>query len=159
MRKEPDRMNNATPTLVPSLVSRSRYVIPFLLGCAGVLILLLALAPSWGIVVILGIVEGLTEFLPISSTAHLLIVGDLLGFQNNIGGTFEIFIQIGAILAVVAYYANDLSAQARSFMTSAPTRRFWLAILLAFLPAATIGFLLHDWIKQVLFASPSVIAW
>jgi undecaprenyl-diphosphatase len=152
-------MNNATPTLAPSLASRSRYAIPALLGCAVALILMLALAPSWGIVVILGIVEGLTEFLPISSTAHLLIVGDLLGFQNNIGGTFEIFIQLGAILAVVAYYASDLRAQARSFSTNARTRRFWLAILLAFLPAATVGFVLRDWIKQVLFASPSVIAW
>ena len=152
-------MDNATPTLVPSLASRSRYIIPFLIGCAVMLILLLVLAPSWGIVVILGIVEGLTEFLPISSTAHLLIVGDLLGFQNNIGGTFEIFIQIGAILAVVAYYASDLLAQARSLLTSAPTRRFWLALLLAFLPAAVVGLVLRSWIKQVLFASPSVIAW
>src|SRR4051812_3881545 len=156
---EPDRMDNATPTLVPSLTSRSRYMLPFLIGCAIVLILMLVLAPSWGIVVILGIVEGLTEFLPISSTAHLLIVGDLLGFQNNIGGTFEIFIQLGAILAVVAYYASDLRAQARSFSTDASTRHFWLAILLAFLPAAIVGVLLRNWIKQVLFASPSVIAW
>jgi len=101
----------------------------------------------------------LTEFLPISSTAHLLIVSDLLGFQNNIGGTFEIFIQIGAIFAVVAYYANDLLAQARALTTSATTRRFWLAILLAFLPAAVVGIALRSWIKQVLFASPSVIAW
>jgi undecaprenyl-diphosphatase len=116
-------------------------------------------APSWGIVVVLGIVEGLTEFLPISSTAHLLIVGDLLGFKNNIGGTFEIFIQIGAILAVVAYYASDLSAQARSLPTSATVRRFWLAIALAALPVALIGITLRSWIKQVLFNSPSVIAW
>ncbi|MEO7909733.1 MAG: undecaprenyl-diphosphate phosphatase [Roseiflexaceae bacterium] len=152
-------MDNATPTLVPPLANRSRYIIPFLVGCAVMLILLLTLAPSWGIVVILGIVEVLTEFLPISSTAHLLIVGDLLGFQNNIGGTFEIFIQLGAILAVVAYYASDLRAQARSLTTSAATRHFWLALLLAFLPAAGVGFVLRGWIKQVLFASPSVIAW
>src|SRR5215208_2415455 len=112
-------MDNVTPTPAPSLVSRSRYRFPLLVGCAVVLIVMLALAPSWGIVVILGIVEGLTEFLPISSTAHLLIVGDLLGFQNNIGGTFEIFIQLGAILAVVAYYANDLLTQARSLSSSA----------------------------------------
>ena len=151
-------MDEVTPTPAP-LVSRSRYLLPLLVGCAVALILMLALAPSWGIVVILGIVEGLTEFLPISSTAHLLIVSDLLGFQNNIGGTFEIFIQIGAIFAVVAYYANDLFAQARALTTSATTRRFWLAILLAFLPAAVVGIALRSWIKQVLFASPSVIAW
>ena len=152
-------MDEVSPTPVRSLVSRSRYMIPFLIGCAVVLILMLALAPSWGIVVILGIVEGLTEFLPISSTAHLLIVADLLGFQGNIGGTFEIFIQIGAILAVVAYYASDLLAQARSLSTSATTRRFWFAIVIAFLPAAVVGLALRSWIKQVLFASPSVIAW
>jgi len=120
---------------------------------------MLVLARSWGIVVILGIVEGLTEFLPISSTAHLLIVGDLLGFKNDIGGTFEIFIQIGAILAVVAYYANDLSAQARSLPTSTTARHFWLAIVLAALPVALVGITLRSWIKQVLFTSPTVIAW
>ena len=152
-------MDNVTPTSVRSLVSRSRYMTPFLVGCAVVLILMFALAPSWGIVVVLGIVEGLTEFLPISSTAHLLIVADLLGFQGSIGGTFEIFIQLGAILAVVAYYASDLLAQARSLSASATTRRFWIAIVLAFLPAAVVGIALRSWIKQVLFASPSVIAW
>lgn len=152
-------MDDVTPTLVPSQARRSRYIIPALIGCAVALILMLVLVPAWGIVVILGIVEGLTEFLPISSTAHLLIVGDLLGFKNNIGGTFEIFIQIGAIIAVVAYYAHDLLAQARSLPTNARSRRFWLAILLAFLPAAVVGLTLRTWIKQVLFASPSVIAW
>jgi len=159
MRKELDRMGKVTPTSVPSLVSRSRHIVPILVGCAVVLILMLALVPSWGIVVILGIVEGLTEFLPISSTAHLLLVADLLGFQGSIGGTFEIFIQLGAILAVVAYYARDLLAQARSVSTSATTRRFWIAILIAFLPAAVVGLTLRSWIKQVLFESPSVIAW
>lgn len=152
-------MGKVTSTPTPALVSRSRYLTPFLIGCGVVLALLLALAPSWGIVVILGIVEGLTEFLPISSTAHLLLVADLLGFQGSIGGTFEIFIQLGAILAVVAYYANDLRAQARSLPTSATARRFWIAIMIAFLPAAVVGLALRTWIKQVLFASPSVIAW
>jgi undecaprenyl-diphosphatase len=152
-------MDKVTSTSAPALVSRSRYMAPFLVGCGVVLIGLLALAPSWGIVVILGLVEGLTEFLPISSTAHLLLVADLLGFQGSIGGTFEIVIQLGAILAVVAYYANDLRAQARALPTSATARRFWIAIVIAFLPAAVVGLVLRSWIKQVLFASPSVIAW
>jgi undecaprenyl-diphosphatase len=152
-------MGKVTSTPTPSLGSRSRYMTPFLIGCAVVLLLLLALAPAWGFVVILGIVEGLTEFLPISSTAHLLIVADLLGFQGSIGGTFEIFIQLGAILAVVAYYANDLRAQALSLSTSVTARRFWVALIIAFLPAAVVGLALRSWIKQVLFASPSVIAW
>jgi len=114
---------------------------------------------AWGSVVALGLVEGLTEFLPISSTAHLLISAKLLGFQENIGGTFEVFIQLGAILAVVGYYARDLTTQARALPTSAAARRFWMTIMVAFLPAALVGLALHTWIKQVLFESPSVIAW
>src|SRR5690242_15138260 len=80
-----------------------------ILGVALLTIGLLS-SPTWRSVVVLGLVEGLTEFLPISSTAHLLISAKLLGFQENIGGTFEIFIQIGAILAVLGYYARDLIA-------------------------------------------------
>jgi undecaprenyl-diphosphatase len=152
-------MDKVTSTPASPLASRSRYMVPFLAGCALLLLLLVVLAPSWGIVVVLGVVEGLTEFLPISSTAHLLIAADLLGFQGSIGGTFEIFIQLGAILAVVAYYAHDLITQARSLPTSATARHFWMAIVLAFLPAAIVGLALRSWIKQVLFASPSVIAW
>lgn len=116
-------------------------------------------ARTWWSVVVLGVVEGITEFLPISSTGHLLLTSKLIGFTDNIGGTFEIFIQLGAILAVAAYYARDLLAQARALPTSAETRRFWLSILVAFLPAAFIGLLLKDWIKTVLFDSPSTIAW
>jgi len=116
-------------------------------------------SPTWGRVVALGLVEGLTEFLPISSTAHLLISAKLLGFQENIGGTFEVFIQLGAILAVVGYYARDLIAQARTLPTNATVQRFWISIAIAFLPAALVGIVLHSWIKQVLFASPIVMAW
>ena len=115
-------------------------------------------ARTWWNVVTLGVVEGVTEFLPISSTAHLLIAAQLLHFQGSIGGTFEIFIQLGAILAVVVYFARDLLSQARAIPSSAETRRFWLAILIAFIPAAVVGLLLRNWIKQVLFASPIVIA-
>lgn len=112
----------------------------------------------WLQVVLLGIVEGVTEFLPISSTAHLLIVGRLIGFEQSAGGTFEVFIQLGAVLAVVVFYAADLLAQARALTTSAATRRFWLSIVLAFLPAAVVGLLLRKWIKAVLFQSPALIA-
>jgi undecaprenyl-diphosphatase len=152
-------MEKVTPPPATSLIGRSRYMVPFLAGCVVLLILGIVLVPSWGTVVVLGVVEGLTEFLPISSTAHLLLVADLLGFQGSIGGTFEIFIQLGAIVAVLAYYARDLLGQARALPTSAAARRFWIAIVIAFVPAAVVGLALRSWIKQVLFASPTVIAW
>ncbi|ABU60305.1 undecaprenyl-diphosphate phosphatase [Roseiflexus castenholzii] len=125
-----------------------------LLGIA--LIIAVPAAGDWWKVVILGVVEGLTEFLPISSTGHLLIVSSLLDFEGSLGGTFEIFIQLGAVLAVVGYYAVDLLHQARQAPRDPQTRRFWLAIVLAFIPAAVTGLALHDWIKAVLF-SPTVI--
>lgn len=142
------------------LLSAWPYRMLFLL-IAGVAILLVGFLGSstWSSVVALGFIEGLTEFLPISSTAHLLISAKLLGFHENIGGTFEIFIQLGAILAVVGYYARDLIAQARALPTSSATQRFWINIAVAFLPAALVGIALHDWIKQVVFDSPTVIAW
>jgi undecaprenyl-diphosphatase len=126
---------------------------------AFLLALLGLLDPVWWQVIVLGIVEGVTEFLPISSTAHLLIAAKLIGFQHSMGGTFEIFIQLGAILAVVGYYARDLLAQAQRVTHDQGTRRFWLGIVIAFLPAALIGLLLRKWIKSVLFDSPTVIAW
>src|SRR5262245_17694010 len=156
-----DRMN-ASPTPIASAPARRPIALLLLIVTTFVLGLGLFLssgaAHTWWEVLTLGVVEGLTEFLPISSTAHLLITADLLHFSNSIGGTFEIFIQLGAILAVVLYYARDLLAQARALPTSAPIRRFWLSIVLAFLPAALVGLALRKWIKAVLFAAPAVIA-
>lgn len=114
---------------------------------------------EWLKVILLGLVEGVTEFLPISSTGHLLIAADLLHFERDLGGTFEIFIQFGAALAVLGFYARDLLAQARAVRTEVAVRRFWLGIVVAFVPAAIVGVLLRGWIKAVLFASPSLIAW
>jgi undecaprenyl-diphosphatase len=114
---------------------------------------------EWFKTVFLGLVEGATEFLPISSTGHLLIASRLVQFREDLGGTFEIFIQFGAVLAVIGFYAADLLAQARSLTRAPRARHFWLAILIAFLPAAVLGLLLRDFIREVLFTSPAVIAW
>ncbi len=113
---------------------------------------------DWWKVVLLGILEGITEFLPVSSTGHLLIAARLLGFTDDIGGTFEIFIQLGAVLAVVGFYGRDLLTQVRNAPRDPGVRRFWLSLLIAFLPAAAIGLVLRDFIKRVLFATPVVVA-
>ncbi len=135
------------------------------LGALGLsLLLTVPNDPEWWKVVVLGVVQGITEWLPISSTGHLLIVSELLGYTGSIGGTFEIFIQLGTVVSVVAFYQADLRGQlvavlGRSSAEAArATRRFWLAILIAFVPAAAVGLLLRDLIKRVLFETPTVIA-
>ncbi|MBC6956847.1 MAG: undecaprenyl-diphosphate phosphatase [Chloroflexi bacterium] len=106
--------------------------------------------------VILGIVEGLTEFLPVSSTGHLIIASNVLDFQA-LGGTFEIFIQIGAVLAVVWFYRAELIRQARTVTTDPAVRNLWLTIVIAAAPAGVIGIALRGWIKATLF-TPVVVA-
>lgn len=157
-------MNRTTQPLTTTLASNGvqRIVVVALVGVTLLTYILASLGlldAVWWHVIFLGIVEGVTEFLPISSTAHLLIAARLIGFQHSMGGTFEIFIQLGAVLAVLGYYTRDLLAQARQLTTSASTRRFWLGIVIAVAPAALVGLLLRHWIKSVLFASPAVIAW
>jgi undecaprenyl-diphosphatase len=107
---------------------------------------------------ILGVVEGVTEFLPISSTGHLILVGDWLGWTGADAQTFEIFIQLGAILAIVWIYRAKLTAEARGFPADPASRRFAWSLFLAFVPAAVVGVLLHHWIKARLF-NPLVVAW
>src|SRR5678815_3866325 len=135
-----------------------------------------------GLATILGIVEGLTEFLPVSSTGHLILVGHALGFTGDIAANAEISIQLGAILAVVAYEWNKLktlvsralSEQAhlrnslkdpsalpwsevvRHSMTVHPHLWFLLGLGAAFLPAGLIGFATHSWIKAHLFRPQTV---
>ncbi len=101
---------------------------------------------------ILGIVEGLTEFLPISSTGHLILVGDLLGFNDTKGKVFEVAIQSGAILAVVWEYRAKFLGVATGLRHDPGARRFVLNLLLAFLPIAILGLLLGSAIKAHLFA-------
>jgi undecaprenyl-diphosphatase len=114
--------------------------------------------PSLLIAVLLGLVEGATEFLPISSTGHLIAVGAFLGFTGERAGTFEVVIQIGAILAVVWHYRAVLARMAVGVFRPGPDRRVTRNLLVAFLPAVVIGLAAHDFIKTVLF-SPTIVAW
>ena len=102
--------------------------------------------------VILGVVEGLTEFLPISSTGHLILVGDLLDFNDERGKAFEVIIQFGAILAVCWEFREKLLRVASSFTKSASARRFILNLLIASAPAMGLGFIFGKHIKSILFA-------
>ena len=106
---------------------------------------------------LLGIVEGATEFLPVSSTAHILLLGKLLGFENP-GKAFEILIQLGAILALLSVYAGRLWHVATTLPSSPRSRHFTIGIVLAFLPAAIMGVLLHDFITRVIFESVTTIS-
>jgi len=102
--------------------------------------------------IFLGIVEGLTEFLPVSSTGHLLLVQRFFGFTDeDFGKTFAVLIQFGAILALLSIYAAQLWRLALGFFTDPAARRFVIGVLIAFLPAAIVGALAHDFIKRVLF--------
>jgi undecaprenyl-diphosphatase len=100
--------------------------------------------------VLLGSIEGLTEFLPVSSTGHLLLVGHFLGFEST-GKAFEVLIQLGAIVAILSVYSGRLWEIARALPHDPAARRFVIGVVVAFLPAAVIGALLHGFIKEVLF--------
>ncbi|KZK77781.1 Undecaprenyl-diphosphatase [Pseudovibrio sp. W64] len=105
---------------------------------------------------LLGIIEGLTEFIPVSSTGHLLLIGHFIGFKSE-GRAFEVMIQLGAIAAILTVYFTRLTRIAVALPTSAKARHFTLGVLLAFLPAAAIGALAYDFIKAVLFETPALV--
>lgn len=107
--------------------------------------------------VLLGFIEGLTEFLPVSSTAHLLIAEQVLGFRPP-GEVFPIVIQFGAILSVVAVYWQKFWDVLIGLPTKPTARHFALGVIIAFLPAAVVGASLHGFIKNVLFA-PDIAVW
>ena len=101
---------------------------------------------------VLGIVEGLTEFIPVSSTGHLLLLERFFGFDDDaFGKTFVVLIQLGAILAILSIYFTRLWSIVVSLPTDPAARRFVAGVLIAFLPAALIGALAHNIIKGVLF--------
>ncbi len=106
---------------------------------------------------ILGVVEGLTEFLPVSSTAHLLLLGDVLGFEST-AKTFEVVIQLGAVLAILSVYATRLFGVARQTPHEPEARRFFYSVILACIPAGVLGIAYNDFIKETLFNSLNAIA-
>ena len=107
---------------------------------------------------ILGIVEGLTEFLPISSTGHLILAGDLLNFNDERGKLFEIVIQSGAILAVCLEFRTKITEVVFGLPHEPAAQRFALNIAIAFMPLATLGLLFGKTIKAYLFNAPMVAA-
>ncbi|MBI2768905.1 MAG: undecaprenyl-diphosphate phosphatase [Burkholderiales bacterium] len=106
---------------------------------------------------IMGVVEGLTEFLPVSSTGHLILAGALLGFDDEKAKVFDIAIQTGAILAVIIVYWQKIRETLVALPTQRKAQRFALNVLIGFLPAAVIGLLAYKTIKQHLF-NPGVVA-
>jgi undecaprenyl-diphosphatase len=108
--------------------------------------------------VVLGLVEGATEFIPVSSTGHLIVASEWLGQVDERAKTFDIFIQLGAILAIVWLYRVRLTSAVVAARRDPASRRFLLNLAIAFLPAAAVGFLVHGWIKAHLFNVPVVAA-
>ena len=106
---------------------------------------------------ILGLVEGATEFLPVSSTGHQIIVGDLLNFTGERAKTFEIFIQLGAILAVIWYYRAKIGHVLATLGSESASRRLIANLMVAFLPAAVLGLAFSKVIKAHLF-NPVTVA-
>jgi undecaprenyl-diphosphatase len=114
---------------------------------------------EWLHATLLGLLEGLTEFIPVSSTAHLLLAQKALGLTGQSWDTFTVLIQLGAILAVVALYFQRLFGVLLRAPKDPEARRFIIAVIVATIPALGLGFVLHDFIKNVLFESPKLICW
>ena len=109
-----------------------------------------------GYAALMGVVEGLTEFIPVSSTGHLILVGHLLGTHFS-GNLFEVFIQLGAILAIVFLYREKFTRVVVTLPNNRESQAFVRNILLAFVPSLILGVLAHGYIKTVLF-NPTVVA-
>jgi undecaprenyl-diphosphatase len=121
---------------------------------AGVLVDLMLLLKA----TIMGVVEGLTEFLPVSSTGHLILTGALLGMSDDKSKVFDIAIQTGAILAVIIVYWQRISGALLNFGNSAKARLFVFNVAVGFLPAGVVGFFVYKKIKTYLFNGPVVAA-
>src|SRR5581483_6246387 len=114
--------------------------------------------PELAIVILLGIVEGVTEFLPVSSTGHLILAGALLGYDENHWKVFNVVIQFGAILAIIVlYWRTFLAVIAGLLRREAESWRFVRNVLIAFLPAAVIGLAIHKQVEAML-GQPKIVA-
>jgi undecaprenyl-diphosphatase len=109
------------------------------------------------IAALLGVIQGLTEFLPVSSTAHLLIAEQVLGYEDP-GGAFTVMIQLGAILAIMWLYRAKITAVVRGLPSDPDAQRFALMLLVAFVPSVIAGLLLGDFIQRVVYESLRAIA-
>lgn len=107
---------------------------------------------------VLGVLQGLTEFLPVSSTGHLLIFGRMIGYDDP-GGVFTVMIQLGSILAVMWLYRQRIIDAVVGLPTKPEARRFALMLFLAFLPAAFIGLLANSYVRNELYLRLDIIAW
>lgn len=108
--------------------------------------------------IIVAIVEGITEFIPISSTGHMIIVGNIINFKGAFANSFEVVIQLGAILAIIVLYWGKIWSSVVEFFKLKPSGiKFWTNIIVAFIPAAVFGFLLNDKIDEYLF-NPGTVA-
>ncbi len=107
--------------------------------------------------IVLGVVEGVTEFIPVSSTGHLLLAGRLLGFTSA-GPAFEVLIQLGAIIALLAVYAARLWQLITDLPRDRRTPRFVLGVIIAFIPSAVLGVAFHKLITEVFFHSVTLIS-
>jgi undecaprenyl-diphosphatase len=110
------------------------------------------------VAVVLGIVEGATEFIPVSSTGHLIIVSDWLGYAGRQATLFAVFIQLGAILAIVWLYRGTFVHALTGWRREPASRRFIVNVVIATIPAALVGFLAHRWIVTYLFSPITVAA-
>ena len=108
--------------------------------------------------IVLGIVEGITEFLPISSTGHLIIVNHFIKFTGSFANVFDVVIQVGAIFAVIIYFKDKLFPKLNNRKQSHNVYRLWAKVVVGFIPAAALGFLFKDYIDAHFFA-PKPVAW
>lgn len=108
--------------------------------------------------ILIAFVEGITEFIPVSSTGHMIIAGNIINFKGEFANMFEVVIQLGAILAIIVLYWDKIWRSVKEFFKGKPSGiKFWTNIIVAFMPAAVLGLLLKDKIEEYLF-NPLTVA-